>query len=153
MSYIGRWKFDSIGTIDDERGLVYLNAEEYLKAPMPYIDENDEEAVADELKERKMMISMQIEIAADGKLYYLSPLPEGVTDEEVKAAVEAGEITLYDGMTTQSPTAWEDRDGEFWYDTGIEGEFFGEKTDSWAKAIDENGYFNFMNIRFVKTDK
>ena len=153
MNYIGRWKFDSIGTLDEESGFIYLGTEEYLNAPMPYVDENDEEAVADELKERKMMTAMEIEVAADGKLYFLSPLPEGVSDEEVKAAVEAGAITLYDGMMTDAPKAWEERDGELWYDTGIEGEVMDEKVDSWAKALDNDGYFNFMNIRFVKADE
>ncbi len=153
MSYIGRWKFDSIGTLDEERGMVYLSADEYLKAPMPYVDENDEEEVANEITERKSMIGMQIEVAEDGKIYFLSPLPEGVSDEEVKAAVEAGAITLYDGMMTDAPKAWEERDGEFWFDSGIEGEAFGEKTDSWIKPLDADGYFNFINIRFVKADK
>ena len=53
MSYVGKWVFHSIGTVNDSDEAVFLGAEEYLKAPMPYIDESDEEAVADELKERR----------------------------------------------------------------------------------------------------
>lgn len=49
---------------------------------------------------------MQVKICEDGKLYLLSPLPEG--------------------------------------------EVFGEKADSWVKAIDEDGYFTFATTRFVK---
>ena len=60
-------------------------------------------------------------------------------------------ITLLDGMMTDRPMAWEDRGGELWYDTGIEGEVFGEKADSWVKAIDEDGCFTFATVRFVKT--
>ena len=64
--------------------------------------------------------------------------------------MSAGVITLLDGMMTDRPMAWEDRSGELWYDTGIEGEAFGEKADSWVKAIDEDGYFTFATTRFVK---
>ena len=86
----------------------------------------------------------------DGKLYLLMPLPEGISREEVDKAVSAGVITLLDGMMADRPMAWEERNGELWYDTGIEGEVFGEKADSWVKAIDKDGYFTFATTRFVK---
>ena len=104
----------------------------------------------DELKERKTMAGMQVKVCEDGRLYLLMPLPEGVPQEEVDAAVAAGEITLMDGMMTQPPLAWEERDGELWYNTGVEGELFGEPTDGWVKAIDDNGYFIFATTRFEK---
>lgn len=66
MSYVGKWVFHSIGTVNDSDEAVFLGAEEYLKAPMPYIDESDEEAVADELKERRNMIGGQIAVCEDG---------------------------------------------------------------------------------------
>ena len=150
MNYIGKWGFHSIGSMDENDTLVYLSAEECLKAPMPYVDETDEEAVADELKERNAMIGMQLKICEDGKMYTLVPLPAGVTKEEVDAAVSSGEISLMDGMIVDAPVSWEERDGEFWYDTGIEGEAFGEKADSWVKGSDENGFINVFTTRFVK---
>ena len=150
MTYTGLWRFHSIATTNDRDELVFLTAEEYLNAPMPYVDETDPEAVADELKERKTMAGMQVKVCEDGRLYLLMPLPEGVPQEEVDAAVAAGEITLMDGMMTQPPLAWEERDGELWYNTGVEGELFGEPTDGWVKAIDDNGYFIFATTRFEK---
>ena len=150
MDYIGNWVFDSIGMPDDEKGFVYLSGDEYLASPMPYIDETDEEAVQDEMNERKKTIGMQVKVCEDGKLYLLMPLPEGVSREEVDKAVSAGVITLLDGMMADRPMAWEERSGELWYDTGIEGEVFGEKADSWVKAIDKDGYFTFATTRFVK---
>lgn len=149
MNYIGKWVFHSIGEMGDD-GIRYMNAKEYLASPMLYIDENDAEAVADELAERKKMIGTEIRVLADGTLYMLMPLPEGVSKEDVDAAVAAGEITLYDGMMCERPMKWEERDGALWFDTGIEGEVFGEKADTWAKATDNDGFFNFMTIRFVK---
>ena len=150
MSYIGMWKFHSIGIINDADEMVYLNGEEYLSSPMPYIDETEEEAVADEMKERKQCIGTQIKVCEDGNMYMLMPLPEGVSDAEVKQAVETGVIKLMDGMMVGDSHSWEDRDGEFWYDTGIEGEIFGEKADSWANASTQDGFISIMTMRFVK---
>lgn len=151
MNYIGKWKMHSIGEMGED-GIKYLTPEEYIVSPMPYVDENDAEAVADELAERKKMVATELRLLEDGTLYMLMPIPEGVSKEDVDAAVAAGEINLYDGMMYDTPLKWEDRDGELWFDTGIEGEICGEKADSWVKPIDENGYFNFMVFRFEKVD-
>ncbi len=152
MTYTGKWKLHSVMTFDDDDMPVYLTPEEYLDSPMPYVDESDEEEVAHEMKERRKLIGMSIKLCEDGKLYMLSPLPEGVSQEEVDRAAEAGVIKLVDGQIADEPKAWEIRDGELWFDTGIEGEVYGEKADSWVKPIDENGFFNFMNFRFIKED-
>lgn len=147
MSYVGKWVFHSIGMVNDSDEMVFLSAEEYLKAPMPYIDESDEEAVADELKERRNMIGGQIAVCEDGKLYMLMPLPEGVSKEEVDKAVKAGVIKLYDGMMTDDPKAWEERNGELWLEVGE-----GMSEDGWAKLSDDDGKLLFMTTRYTKVD-
>ena len=147
MSYVGKWVFHSIGMVNDSDEVVFLSAEEYLKAPMPYIDESDEEAVADELKERRNMIGGQIAVCEDGKLYMLMPLPEGVSEEEVDKAVKAGVIKLYDGMMTDDPKAWEERDGELWLDVGE-----GMSEDGWVKLSDDDGNLLFMTTRYVRAE-
>ena len=147
MSYVGKWVFHSIGMVNDSDEVVFLSAEEYLKAPMPYIDESDEEAVADELKERRNMIGGQIAVCEDGKLYMLMPLPEGVSKEEVDKAVKAGVIKLYDGMMTDDPKAWEERDGELWLEVGE-----GMSEDGWVKLSDDGGNLLFMTTRYVRAD-
>ena len=152
MTYTGKWKLHSVMTFDDSNMPVYLTPEEYLNSPMPYVDESDEEAVAEEMRERRKMIDTFIKVCEDGKLYMLAPLPEGVSQEEVDRAVAAGVIKLVDGAMADEPKNWELRDGEFWFDTGIEGEVYDEKVSSWVNPIDENGFFNFMNFRFIKED-
>ena len=147
MSYVGKWVFHSIGMVNDSDEMVFLSAEEYLKAPMPYIDESDEEAVADELKERLNMIGGQIAVCEDGKLYMLMPLPEGVSKEEVDKAVKAGVIKLYDGMMTDDPKAWEESNGELWLEVGE-----GMSEDGWAKLSDDDGKLLFMTTRYTKVD-
>ncbi len=152
MDCTGKWKLHSVMVFDDDNMPLYLTPEEYLGSPMPYIDETDAEAVADELKERKKTIGMSIKICEDGKLYMLMPLPEGVSQEKIDEAVSAGVIKLVDGAMADEPMNWELRNGEFWFDTGIGGEVYDEKVSSWIKPIDENGFFNFMNFRFIKED-
>ena len=147
MSYVGKWVFHSIGMVNDSDEVVFLSAEEYMKAPMPYIDESDEEAVADELNERRKMIGGQIAVCEDGKLYMLMPLPEGVSKEEVDKAVKAGLIKLYDGMMTDDPKAWEERDGELWLEVGE-----GMSEDGWAKLSDDDGNLLFMTTRYVRAE-
>ena len=153
MNYIGKWRFHSIGIINESGNLTYMSAEEYLNSPMPYIDETDEDAAKDEIKERKQIIGACIEVCEDGKLYMLMPLPEEVSQEEVDAAVAAGEISLHNGMLCSGVISWEERNGKLWFDTGIEGEAYGETADTWACATDEEGFFTFMTTRYVKEDK
>lgn len=120
MSYVGKWQFHSFGTVDDQTcERVWLNAEEYMNSPMTYIDETDEEAVADEIKERKRTVGTILEICEDGKIYVLMPLPEDVSKEEVEAAVNAGVIKVRDGMMTDEPCTWQEREGELWVDMGM----------------------------------
>ncbi|MBQ7974989.1 MAG: hypothetical protein IJ300_04810 [Clostridia bacterium] len=150
MNYIGKWRFHSIGVINESGELTYMSAEEYLNSPMPYIDESDEDAAKDEIKERKQIIGGCVEICENGKLYMLMQLPEDVSQEEVDAAVAAGEISLRNGMLCSGVVPWEERNGELWFDSGIEGEAFGEATDTWAKGVDESGLFTFMTMRYEK---
>lgn len=147
MSYVGKWAFHSIGTINENDEMVYMGAEDYLNSPMPYIDESDEEAVADELKERRQMIGGKIAVCEGGKLYMLMPLPEGVSKEEVDQAVAAGIIKLFDGMMTDEPKSWEERNGELWLEIGE-----GMSEDGWVKLSDDAGYLNFMTTRYVKAE-
>ena len=147
MSYVGKWVFHSIAAMNDSDEMEYLTADEYLKAPMPYVDESDEEAVADEMKERRQMIGGKIAVCEDGKLYMLMPLPAGVSQEEVDQAVKAGVIKLYDGMMADEPKAWEERDGALWLEVGE-----GISEDGWVKLSDDDGYLTFMTTRYVKAE-
>ena len=143
MSYVGKWKFHSIGTVDDETcERIWLNAEEYMNSPMPYIDETDEDAVADEIKDRKKTIGMILEVCEGGILYILMPLPDGVPKEEVEAAVKAGIIKVRDGMMTDEPCVWQERDGELWVNMG--------KSDEFLQFSGDDGFLTMATIRFER---
>ena len=144
MSYVGKWQFHSIGTVDDETcERVWLNAEEYIKAPMPYVDETDEEAVADEMKERQKTVGTILEVCEDGNLYALMPLPEGVSKEEVEEAASAGIIKVRDGMMTDDPFTWEERDGALWVDMGM-------GDDGFVNFSEEEGFLTMFTTRYAK---
>ena len=146
MSYIGKWQFHSIGAvIDDEEGLVFLNAEEYLASPMPYIDETDEDEVASEMKERKQTVGSQIEVCEDGTCYMLMPLPENASKEEVDAAVAAGYIKLHNGMMTDDPFIWEEREGNLWLNMN-------KGSDEFIQVSDGSGYLTLVTTRYTKVD-
>ncbi len=145
MGYVGRWIFHSIGMMNENDEMVYMNAEEYLNSPMLYIDETDEEAVADEKRERKQIVGGQLAVCEDGKFYMLLPFPEGVSQKEIDEAVAAGEIKIYDGMLTDSAIAWEERNGELWVELGM-------SEDGFVCVSDENGYLNIMTTRYTKAD-
>lgn len=145
MNYVGKWVFHSIGIMNDDGEMIYMSGEEYLNSPMEYIDETDEEAVADEMNERKQMVGGQLAVCQDGKLYMLLPLPDGVSQAEVDAAVAAGHIKLHDGMITDEPKAWEERNGGLWMEVGI-----GMSEDGWIQLSDDEGFLRVMTIRYVK---
>ena len=152
MKYTGKWIFHSVGVMGENGELTYMSVDEYINSPMMYIDETDEEAVADEIKERKQLTGSCIEVCNDGSLYMLMPVPERVTKEEIDEAVKAGEVNLRDGMIFDRPMKWEERDGKLWFDTGIEGEVFDEEADTWICAVEDDGFFKFMTTRYVKED-
>lgn len=143
MNYVGKWKFHSIGTVDDETyERVWLSAEGYMNAPMPYIDESDEEAVLDEIKERKKTVGMLLEVCEDGTMYVLMPLPEGVSKEEVDAAAKAGVITVRDGMLTDDPFVWQERDGELWVNMG--------RSDELVQFSGDGDFLTMATTRFER---
>ena len=74
----------------------------------------------------------------DGNLVFLSPLPEGISQEEIDEAVASGEMELRDGMMITQQNHWKTEDGKNLADTGAEGEVLGEKVGPWEeiKEID-----------------
>lgn len=145
MNYIGKWIFHSIGVVNDNDELVYLDAQGYLDSPMCYIDETDSEAVEDEMKERRQLVNGQLSICEDGKMYMLLPFPESVSQAEIDEAVAAGEIKIYDGMMTQDPFDWEERNGELWVNMNM-------GDDGFIRLSDDNGFITVMTTRYTKAD-
>ena len=106
--------------------------------------EDMKETLPAELKDGDIIYSCydeNYEYCAD----YIISMPEGVTKEEVDEAVQAGEIMLRDGMMTQEPGTWEERDGVLWYTTEL-------SEDGWTRGSDDEGFVVFITTKFKKAE-
>ncbi len=151
MSYVGDWKFDSIGTFNDEGQMIWMNAQEYIDSPIPYAEDYSEDEIAHEREERKRTTGTLIRVQEDGFLYMLMPVGEGISEEEIEETFKSGEIkVMYGKYIYDRAQAWEERNGELWYDSGMSGEIFGEKTDSWTKLSSDDGSLMMITMKFVR---
>lgn len=103
--------------------------------------EIEEDEVADSMK----MFDAVIEFTADHRVIEWIKAPEGVGEDEIKAALEEGEISAYrDGMIALGEKEWKAIGGRYYYDTGEEREVFGEAQSPWDElAFDEEGLLPF----------
>ncbi|MBQ7171813.1 MAG: hypothetical protein IJR89_06015 [Clostridia bacterium] len=89
---------------------------------------------ADEEERREALqpFDAVIEFTADRRVLTRVKVPEGLSGEELSAALAAGEISdLRDGAFTVGETAWKTADGRCFYDTGESREVCGEEQSSW----------------------
>lgn len=131
MNLIGKWSIAQMMHFDEEKGLVWTDAAEILAKE------------ADD-KEMQMMVKTEVLIEEDGSMTFLSPLPEGVSQEEIDEAVAAGELTLRDGKMIVGQNHWKVEDGKLMADTGLEGEILDEKVGPWEEIKEvEDGMIQF----------
>jgi len=104
-------------------------------------------------EDMKMLVKSDVLFEEDGNLVFLSPLPEGVSQEEIDEAVSAGEITLRDGKMVTDQKHWKVEGGKNMADTGGEGEVFGEKVGPWEeiKELDDHT-IELMLFRLSKVE-
>lgn len=128
INLIGKWNIVESMQFNDEKGcLDWAKIEDIL-------------AQEDVDREIAMLAKSIVLFEEDGNLVFLTPLPEGVSQEEIDEAVAAGEITLRDGMMITQQNHWKVENGKNMADTGVEGEVLGEKVGPWEelKEIDGN---------------
>ena len=104
-------------------------------------------------KDTRFMAKMVAVFGEDGTITMLTPLPEGVSQEEVDAAVKAGQIELRDGMMFMGESHWKVEDGKNMSDTGLEGELMGEKVGPWEEVKEvEGGRIQMMIYRLTRME-
>lgn len=109
-----------------------------------------DDTLADEMK---MFFSCKFLFDTDGMLKLLSPIPDGVPQEEIERAAAAGQVQLYDSKTMiieQYP--YKEENGAYYYDSGIQGEVLGEKVSSWMKIEETEDGIEWMTYRLVKAE-
>ena len=85
------------------------------------------------------------EFTADGKVRMWMKAPAGVSEEEINAAIAAGELIGWkDGLMCLEEKEWKEENGTILYNTGEHREIFGEVKSPWDElALDENGFLPF----------
>ena len=133
MDLIGKWQVAEVMQFDDEKGLIWTKVSDLLSR-----EDADEEAL--------MLAKTVVLFEEDGSMTLLSPLPEGVSQEEIDEAVAAGEISLRDGQMVTGENHWKMEDGKLFADTGGEGEVLGEAVGPWEeiKQVDDHTIENMM---------
>ncbi|MBP5295467.1 MAG: hypothetical protein J6Y95_07105 [Lachnospiraceae bacterium] len=99
----------------------------------------------DEKREMMQLFDVIVEFTPDHRVLQWMKIPEGVSEEEIRAAVEACEIgPIENGYFTRDEKAWKALDGKYYYDTGEHREMFGEEQSSWDELkTDEEGLLEF----------
>lgn len=126
MNLIGKWRIvESMQFNEEKECFEWAKVSDILAR-----EDVDEDMV--------MLLNGTALFEEDGNLVFLSPLPEGISQEEIDEAVASGEVELRDGMMVTQQNRWKTEDGKNLADTGAEGEVLGEKVGPWEeiKEID-----------------
>ena len=135
-----------IGTYKVEKFFTYLNdkADLYTREQVEAELDKAVKAMkidADETGEYFEPFGYVFKFTPDGEIQSWIKVPDGMSDDEVKEALDDGEILdAKDGMVLVNKNTWEERDGKYYYDTGEYREVFGEVQSSVDElAFDEDG--------------
>ncbi len=115
----------------------------------PFFDEQLSKDVISkrDYEESMRLFDMYLEITSEHKIVSWMKLPESVTEEMIKQAVEAGQISeVRDGYFTMEYYEWKCVDGKYYYDTKTRREISGEHVSSWDEfKEDKDGYLPFAS--------
>lgn len=90
-------------------------------------------------REMTMLMKTVVVFQEDGTIDFFCPLPGGVSQEEIDAAIAAGQLKLKDGMMVMDQKHWKEEDGKILTDTGAKGEVLGEEVGPWEELKEVNG--------------
>ena len=140
MKFIGKWSIAQMMHFDEEKGLVWSDIADILAK------EPDD-------KDTRIMQKAVMVIEEDGNMTFLSPIPEGATQEEIDEALASGELQLRDGMMIIGQNQWKEENGKIMADTGAEGEVLGEKVGPWEEIKEvEGGMIEIMFYRLKRAE-
>lgn len=131
MNITGKWKVKKIGVLQPDFSLKMYTPQEL-------------ETLEDAEEYIKIAGSI-IEFLPDGTMNTLLPVPE----ELVNQCLEDG-MKIVDGVAIIDSTTWKEENGEYFYDTKIEGEIFGEKVSSFEKLEIEDDCILYSQILLEK---
>ena len=135
--FIGTWRVAEVMTFNEETSSMGWTKSEVLLAN-PDLD-----------KEYKMMAQAKAEFDKE-QIHMLSPIPEGVSQEEIYEAVASGELVLKDGLMNLESFDWKIEDGKAYFNSHAEGEAFGEKLSPWVEIKEIGDMIELMTFHLIK---
>ena len=140
MNLIGKWTIAQMIYLDEEKGsMVWMDVADILAK------DND--------KDTQMMLKAEVLFEEDGNITFLSPLPEGVSQEEIDEALASGDLVLRDGKMLVGENHWKVEDGKNMADTGLEGELLDEHVGPWEEVKEiEGGLIQMAFYRLKKAE-
>jgi hypothetical protein len=104
-------------------------------------------------KDMIMLLNTQVVFQEDGTIDFFCPLPEGVSQVEIDAALASGQLKIKDGMMQMDQKHWKMEDGKILADTGAEGEVLGEKVGPWEELKElDSDRIEMMMYRLKKVE-
>ena len=135
MDIIGKWTVSQVMQMGDG-GVEWRKKDEVTD-----VDPDDVEE----------MFSGVMFFEPDGKAVTAVKIPEGVSQEEIDAAVAAGEVKPYgDGYMALEESEWREEDGKILYKSSMKGEILGEAIDPWQPLKETDDGFELMFSRFTR---
>ena len=138
MNIIGRWKQVEINTFKNfER--IWQTVDEYLSDPSH--------------ADMKKVFEIDYIFSEDGTMYCVMPIPADVPQEEIDELIASGEMELFsDGYLATEKHLWKLEDGKFYFDSGEQGEVFGEKVSPWREIVVNGDKIEIDAIRLARAD-
>ncbi len=139
LNPIGKWKIKEVFSYSEkEDGVVWMTVEQAQAAADP--DEEDGPNV---------MRDGVVEFTADGKVETLILIPESVSQAEID---ESG-MEVRDGWAVLDSKDWKTEDGKILYNTGGEGEVFGETVSPWVEVTEKDGgLIELVGLRLARAE-
>ncbi len=135
MDIIGTWKINKILRMGD--GSFEWKTREEIEGADP--------------KDADQTFGMMMVFEEGGKVFTVLPIPAGVTQEQIDAAVAAGEIKLFgDGLISAGESEWREVDGKILYKTPHRGEVLGEEANPWVELREADDGFEMMFFRYIR---
>lgn len=109
---------------------------------------NASNADAREKQQELMIANGRLRISDDHKIYPLSPIPEGVPESAIKAAVDAGQVILDEDnycFLGGNIYDWKEENGSFFYDTKEERKIGDEDLSPWDDLKFDGKLLTFAN--------
>lgn len=135
-----------VGTYSVVKALAFVNGSfDLFTADEVRADLEAKRAAGEDVDDSALnSFTLKVEFKEDHTVDQWMKLPEGVTDEMIKEAVESGEIlAARDGYFCAQRTEWKCVDGKYYYDTKQHREVFGEVQSSWDELVCEDGLIKF----------